>query len=127
MKGISDKPAPYVQSFQSIPKEGINPHSDPSPYPYIFGRAANGAPSPTLKFFRYLAIIGERMDIYKRNGGNEQADDAEIYQCWMCGMVHRNPTAYLWHIHACGLERTGKSAIMAKQEITLSVAAIKKQ
>ncbi len=66
------------------------------------------------------------MGIWKGNG-QDGADNAETYGCWMCGAEHRNPTAYLWHIHACELELTGRSAITAKKETTLSVAAIKKQ
>ena len=33
---------------------------------------------------------------------------SKAYQCWMCGMEHDNPVAFLWHINACELERTGR-------------------
>ena len=36
----------------------------------------------------------------------------DAYQCWMCGMEHENPVAYLWHINACELERTGRSVML---------------
>jgi hypothetical protein len=38
-----------------------------------------------------------------------------VYQCWMCGMVHNNPVAYLWHINACELERTGKPTALLQE------------
>lgn len=59
-------------------------------------------------------------------GRDGEGQDGETYECWMCGMVHRNPVAYLWHMHACELEKTGSSALISKQEVVLSVAAIKK-
>lgn len=53
-------------------------------------------------------------------------EQSEVYECWMCGMEHRNPVAYLWHIHACGLEKTGSSALLAKKEAILTATATKK-
>ncbi len=45
--------------------------------------------------------------------------EEEVYVCWMCGMEHRNPTAYLWHIHACGLE-FGISQLAAREIAVLT-------
>ncbi len=36
----------------------------------------------------------------------------DAYRCWMCGMEHENPVAYLWHINACELERTGRPVML---------------
>ena len=45
-------------------------------------------------------------DIIRRIVGNASRKDME-YRCWMCGMGHKNPSAFLWHINACEMERTG--------------------
>jgi hypothetical protein len=51
--------------------------------------------------------------------------NTSIYQCWMCGKGHNNPTAYLWHINACELETTGKSMLLTRQKAMLPVMIIK--
>ena len=52
------------------------------------------------------------MDISARIRKILLGSDSGAYRCWMCGMEHENPVAYLWHINACELERTGRPIML---------------
>ena len=50
-----------------------------------------------------------------KDGELSSGTDSEVYLCWMCGAEHKDPAAYLWHIHACGLELKEVSFLPAKE------------
>jgi hypothetical protein len=64
------------------------------------------------------------MKIWGKITGDVAKAESLAYQCWICGMEHNNPTAYLWHIHACGLETTRESVIMVKSRVVLTAAKL---
>ena len=91
----------YIESFPSIRAETFLSSSfSPKSHPNVHSSSSTpGRPTPR----------SSHPNLFKRMasafGWQKNKVDYDVYACWMCGMEHRNPAAYLWHIKACALER----------------------
>lgn len=62
-----------------------------------------------------MDVIGRVMDLVHGRGRRVR----KAYNCWMCGMGHNNPAAFLWHINACSLEAKNKPIELLGMEMPM--------
>jgi hypothetical protein len=72
-----------------------------------------------------LRLSGGIMDIYNKLRSLVSRRNACAYECWMCGQGHDNAVAYLWHINACNLERSGTPIMLCLEDGTTYNMGIK--